>query len=68
MIFSSPPPQFGQCYMSMKDALEQPRPADAIRPGLDRVDLALGGRRGFAGRLLHLRPLRHHRIRPANPS
>lgn len=42
--------------VKFKDALEQPRPADAVRPGLHRLDLARGCRCGFAGRLLRLWP------------
>jgi hypothetical protein len=54
MIFSSPPPQYGQCSMSMSKTLEQPRPADAMRPSLDGFNVALGGRGSFGGWLLLL--------------
>jgi hypothetical protein len=48
-------------HVDVEDTLEQPRPADAMRPDLGRLDLALGGRIGFGGRLLSIRwPLRHH--------
>jgi hypothetical protein len=30
-------------HVDVKDALEQPRPADAVRTSLDRLDFALGG-------------------------
>ena len=45
-------------HVDVKDALEQPRPADAARPGLVVLDVAIGGVGGF-GRLVRRRPLRH---------
>ena len=30
-------------HVDVEDALEKPRPADAVRPSLDRLDFALGG-------------------------
>ena len=62
MILSSPPSQLGAVCMSISNnALEQPRPADAMRPGLDRLDFVLGGDRSFGGRLrLNGRFLWHH--------
>jgi len=48
-------------HVDVEHALEQPRPADAVRPGLDVLDFALGGGCGLGGRLcLRGRPLRHH--------
>jgi microcystin degradation protein MlrC len=47
-------------YVAAKHALEQPRPADAVRPGLNRLDIALAGNCDFGGPLLYLGLLRHH--------
>ena len=48
-------------HVDVEDPLEQPRPADAAGPGLNRLDFALGANRCFGGRLLlSRRPLRHH--------
>jgi hypothetical protein len=55
MIFSSPP-QFGQCSMSISNT-RLSRPAQANRPVVRAVRLALGGWRGLRGRLSLLR---HH--------
>jgi len=51
--------------VGVENPLEQPRPADAVRPRLKALDLPLGSRCGFAGRLLHLRHLR--RLKPGGP-
>jgi hypothetical protein len=59
MIFISPPPQFGQCALSMSKTLEQPRPGDAVWPGPNRLDIALAGHCDFGGPLLYLGLLRH---------
>jgi hypothetical protein len=46
-------------HVDAEDPFEQPHPADAMWPDLDRLDLALGSRSGFGGRLLLIRwPLR----------
>jgi len=47
--------------VDVKDPLEQPRPADAVRPGLvlNRLGLAAAGHGAFAGLLLPLGSLRH---------
>jgi hypothetical protein len=48
-------------HVDVKYALEQPRPANAMRPCLDGLDLALGGNCGIGGLLLmNLGTLRHH--------
>ena len=47
-------------HVDVEDPLEQPRPADAAGPGLNRLDFALGANRCFGGRwLLCRRRLRH---------
>ena len=49
-------------HVDVEDALEQPRPADAMRPGLNRLCLAASRRSGFGGWLVLIRwPLRHHK-------
>ena len=47
--------------VDVKDPLEQPRPADAVRPGLvlNRLGLAAAGHGAFAGLLLPLGSLLH---------
>ncbi len=58
---SSPFTVRAELHVDVKDALEQPRPTDTVRPGLDRVDFALTGGCCLGGRLrLSGRPLRHH--------
>ena len=47
-------------HVDVEDALEQPRPADAVRPGRNRLGLAYTGHCDFDGLLLHLGSLRHH--------
>lgn len=50
-------------HVDVEHALEQPRPTDAVRHSLDRLEFALRGRSGFGGRPLLLeRPLRHHQV------
>jgi hypothetical protein len=47
-------------YVGAKDPRAQTRPADAVRPGLNRLDIALAGNCDFGGPFLYLGLLRHH--------
>ena len=47
-------------HVDVEHPLEQPCPADAVRPAVNRLGLAFVGSCDFGGLLLHLRSLRHH--------